>query len=299
MTANQPNDDRPAAPAAFNFSLGTLMLIVTCAGVGAAGFRLVGSHENVVERLGVGMFFAGVFLAVWAIATRRRSLGRIAGLALLTGVLLAMIGPAVDSGSGPRRSSPCINNLRQISVVLQAYEQKYGSLPAAYVADANGKPLYSWRVSILPYLNQPRLAAAFHYDEAWDSPSNIAVAQTPLSDFQCPDDPQFASGSKSPPMTSYLAVVGPNTAWPGAKPRKLSEIAEPDETILVVEAENSGVNWAEPRDLYVGHVAARNQSEARARFVEQPSRRCKYSICRWLNPLAARDDRSRHARKTV
>lgn len=108
---------------------------------------------------------------------------------------------------------------------------------------------------ILPYLDRQDLAKAFHYDEAWDSPHNAAVVQTAINLFQCPDDPQFANTSKPLPMTSYLAIVGPDTAWPGAKPRKLSEIAHPDETILVVEVENSGVNWAEPRDLYVGQMA--------------------------------------------
>ena len=56
--------------------------------------------------------------------------------------------------------------------------------------------------------------------------------------------------------TSYLAVVGPNTAWPGAKASKLADFADPSKTILVVEVANSGINWAEPRDLYVGQMAA-------------------------------------------
>ena len=49
------------------------------------------------------------------------------------------------------------NNLKQIGLALLEYHQKYGSFPPAFVADANGKPLYSWRVLILPELGRPTL----------------------------------------------------------------------------------------------------------------------------------------------
>jgi prepilin-type processing-associated H-X9-DG protein len=72
----------------------------------------------------------------------------------------------------------------------------------------------------------------------------------------CPSDDVVLS------HTSYLAVVGPNTAWPGARTRKLADFADPSKTILVVEVANSGINWAEPRDLYVGQMAAGVNSKA-------------------------------------
>ena len=62
--------------------------------------------------------------------------------------------------------------------------------------------------------------------------------------FDCPDDPQNAAPLSN--MTSYLAVVGPHTAWAGAKPRKLSDFKDPSKTILLVEVANSGIHWAEP-----------------------------------------------------
>src|SRR4030095_4901077 len=51
-------------------------------------------------------------------------------------------------------------------------------------------------------------------------------------------------------QTSYVAVVGSGTAWPGAKSTKLAEIKDgPSATILIVEVHNSGIHWMEPRDL--------------------------------------------------
>jgi len=52
-----------------------------------------------------------------------------------------------------------------------------------------------------------------------------------------------------------VAVVGPNTAWPGAVGRKLSEFKNQASTILLVEVADSGIQWAEPRDLYIGQMA--------------------------------------------
>ena len=135
---------------------------------------------------------------------------------------------------------------------MLAYQQRHGSFPPAYVADANGKPLYSWRTLILPELDHNNLAQQFHRGEAWDGPNNSNLAKTVLPVFGCPSElgPRgWLSG-----MTSYVAVVGPNTAWSGTTPRKLSEFKNPGGTILVIEIANSGINWAEPRDLYIGQM---------------------------------------------
>lgn len=50
--------------------------------------------------------------------------------------------------------------------------------------------------------------------------------------------------------TNYLAVVGTQTAWPGA--RSLASDEVPDglsSTILLVENQGAGISWMEPRDL--------------------------------------------------
>ena len=105
----------------------------------------------------------------------------------------------------------CQNNLQQIGMALQAYHHEYGSFPPAFVADANGKPLYSWRVLILPFLDQGDLANQIRRDEAWDGPNNAKSTQIPLFIFDCPSDSQLAKSL--PALTSYVAVVGPHTAW--------------------------------------------------------------------------------------
>ena len=96
--------------------------------------------------------------------------------------------------------------------------------------------------------------------------------------FNCPDDPQNA-GNRCPNLTSYLAVVGPHTAWSGATPRKLSDFKNPSKTILLVEVANSGIHWAEPRDLYVGSNGGRhiNPKVGQGVSSRHPRRRQWYS----------------------
>ena len=70
----------------------------------------------------------------------------------------------------------CTYNLKQLGLALSQYQDAFGCLPPPYVADKNGKPLYSWRVLILPYFQFAPTYQAWqresHQDEAWDGPNN-------------------------------------------------------------------------------------------------------------------------------
>ena len=166
------------------------------------------------------------------------------------GLTLLAITSAKDLGPRYRPSSQA--NLKQIGYALLNYHQAYGSFPPAYVADAHGKPLYSWRVLILPYIEEQNLAKSILYNEAWNGPNNANLVKTHLTMFNCPEN--LALRNRSADLTDYFAVVGPHTAWAGTKPRKLSDFKDPRKTILVVEVANSRVRWAEPRDLNIDRM---------------------------------------------
>ena len=51
----------------------------------------------------------------------------------------------------------CGNNLKQIGIALHTYHDEYKSLPPAYVCDESGKRMHSWRVLLLPYMEQQEL----------------------------------------------------------------------------------------------------------------------------------------------
>jgi hypothetical protein len=68
--------------------------------------------------------------------------------------------------------------------------------------------------------------------------------------FHCPSD-----GPDEGVTTSYAAVVGPETLWPGSEPVDLGEIRDGlSKRILLVEVASSGIDWMEPRDLSFAKV---------------------------------------------
>jgi RNA polymerase sigma factor (sigma-70 family) len=67
-----------------------------------------------------------------------------------------------------------MNNLKQIMLAIHNYHDAHGHLPAD-VRDRNGKVVLSWRVAILPFLEQDALYQKFHLDEPWDSEHNLKL----------------------------------------------------------------------------------------------------------------------------
>jgi prepilin-type processing-associated H-X9-DG protein len=100
-------------------------------------------------------------------------------------------------------------------------------------------------VLILPYLEQKALYDLYRFDEPWDGPNNRKLAEQMSRIYACPSDT-----NPSPTETSYVAVVGPRTAWPGEKSSKSRDITDGmSNTIMVVEVHHSGIHWMEPRDF--------------------------------------------------
>lgn len=169
----------------------------------------------------------------------------------------ALLLPAIQAAREAARRASCTNNMRIIGLAMQQYAHDRGSLPPAYVADADGRPLYSWRVLLLPYLEQQELFDEFdkEKEKAWDSPENMAVRDHIVSVFyRCPTSPNDASE----PLTSYVLVTGPQTLFDGDKSPSLDNIADgASQTIMLMETRDLDIHWSEPRDLTFDEVVAR------------------------------------------
>jgi hypothetical protein len=165
--------------------------------------------------------------------------------AVACGGILALVAPAIRPMRSPSSLSQCNNNLKMIGLGLQTYADVYGRFPPVYIADENGRPMHSWRVLILPFLEQNTLYREYNFDEPWDGPHNRQLAKQMPPFYKCPHD--RASG---PTKTSYLAVTGAETVWPDSDSIALSQITDgTSNTLAVVEEIGSGVDWMEPRDL--------------------------------------------------
>jgi hypothetical protein len=144
------------------------------------------------------------------------------------------------------RRVQCANNLRLIGLVLHNYHDTWG-FPPPYVTDAQGKPLYSWRVLILPWMEEQDLYSQWRLDEPWDSPHNRSLPAP--SCFSCPTAERNRPPG-SPPYTDYLAVVGPGMAWEEDKCLTFDDFTDvASNTAMVVEVRGSQVHWAEPVDF--------------------------------------------------
>jgi hypothetical protein len=125
------------------------------------------------------------------------------------------------------------------------YNSTYGCFPPAYVTDRDGKPMHSWRVLILPFLEQQQLYNAYNFAEPWDGPNNHKLESQIGRTY-------LRAGLESDHVgtTSFVAVVGPQTAWPGARPITDKEIGDGlSRTLHVVEVPDGRFRWMEPRDL--------------------------------------------------
>ena len=160
---------------------------------------------------------------------------------------VALLLPAMQAAREAARRSQSQNNLRQIGIAIHNYHDIYSEFPPAVVADANGKPLYSGRVLLLPFMEQSSLYEAWAKDQAWDSPQNLALSQTAIKTFQDPSN----GARQVTGETDYLFVTGANTLFdPAAGKMTMAQITDgTSNTLMTVEVKGSGINWAEPRDL--------------------------------------------------
>ena len=197
-----------------------------------------------------GMVVLGVWAIVFASQSRPQTLA-IVCLVLLSGVCCCgLLTPLISDGRGTARRFECSNNLKQIAYSLHSYHDVHGVLPPAYIPDKNGKPMHSWRVLILPFMEEKGLYDSYDFDEPWDGPNNRKLASQVPYVYQCPS--HLSSSRKGAVAASYFAVIGPQTVWPGATTRRIKDIAEADgtsQTLLVMEAHIPDTVWTEPRDL--------------------------------------------------
>ncbi len=166
---------------------------------------------------------------------------------LAVALVLAIVSTRVIFPSTARRAQ-CQNNLKQIGLALLNYEQANKCFPPAVFTDDHGKPMESWRVAILPYMEQQALYQRYDSEQPWDSPQNRALGNIPLTDFRCPSDPDATSAE-----TNYVMIVGKDTI--GGRPNEAVKIIDitdgTSSTIMVVEVSGLHINWAEPRNVTV------------------------------------------------
>lgn len=147
-----------------------------------------------------------------------------------------------------RRHDECAENLNWIGFAMYKFETANKHFPSRGTCDADGKPLLSWRVRLLPFLGEEPLYREFHLNEPWDSPHNRGLIERMPDVFRCPSQNSSPLGK-----TTYLRPI-----W--MRDRKIVDYQAQlriadftdglSETVMIVEVDDDhGVSWTKPDDF--------------------------------------------------
>lgn len=199
---------------------------------------------------------AAIVLGILALMAIKRSAGHLAGKGLaITGIVMGAAAPILWLGCGgvggfmvlgvqkSRDAAKRIessNNMRQMAIAMHNYHDTMGSFPTV------AQKKLSWRVEILPYIEEQQLYEQFNRDEPWDSPNNIRLLPRMPKLYRC-----SRFGDAGPGLTYYQGFVGEDTvlgAPGGANLNAITNANGTTQTLMVVEA-GSAIEWTRPDDL--------------------------------------------------
>lgn len=163
----------------------------------------------------------GIVLGCVGLGDINRSRGRLAGRGLIiAGIVTALVGnvlaalsfvlliPAVQRVREAAARTQSQNNLKQITLAMHSFNDTHRRLPPAVVYGKDGRPLYSWRVLILPFIEEDPLFRQFKLDEPWDSPNNLPLLERMPAAYRHPNqDPALGHN-----LTHYQVFNGPTRA---------------------------------------------------------------------------------------
>lgn len=170
-------------------------------------------------------------------------------------VAVALLLPAVQGARESARRMQSQNNLKQLGIAMHTYHDTWRRFPAAHTLTADGKPKLSWRVHMLPYIEQQELYEQFRLDEPWDSEHNKKLIAKIPPTYRSPTS-RAGEG-----MTTYLGAKGKNAAFvdPDATDKGKDQAAGislaavidgTSNTIMIVEAaDDKAVIWTKPGDF--------------------------------------------------
>jgi hypothetical protein len=156
----------------------------------------------------------------------------------------ALLLPAVAKARQAARDAQELNSLKQLALGALNNESATKMLPDD-IRDEDGKPLLSWRVRILPYIEQNELYNQFQLDEPWDSPNNKPLLDRMPAVFRSPSSGDL--GNK----TRFLAFKGEETLFPPEGEMQIRKVTDgTSNTLMFAEAApDKAVEWTKPADI--------------------------------------------------
>ena len=169
---------------------------------------------------------------------------------LVQQALLPIVRTARQSAQRAQR----MNQFKQLVLAMHNWHAAHQSFPPAAICDENGKPLLSWRVAVLPYLEEQELYDQFHLDEPWDSEHNHKLIEKMPALFRDPELTSSVLGSRpATGRTTFVVPVGEGLVFGSKEGISVKEIKDgTSHTIMLVEVTpDNAVPWTKPTDWQV------------------------------------------------
>ncbi len=178
--------------------------------------------------------------------------------------------PVIDGSAGaksalsPREAaarSQSINHLKLMGLAMHNYHATFNQFPPAVIYGPDGKPWHSWRVLILPYIEQQIAYNAYDFNQPWDSPKNKKLLEKTPEVYRDP-----IIGDAKDPYTHYAALVGPNAIFRPDGPKQsgqvklgvggtsMRDITDGTSNTVVATTVDPArkIPWTKPEDIDVG-----------------------------------------------
>lgn len=165
-------------------------------------------------------------------------------LGVSTNVVMKLLGGLID----PLSTREKMNRFKQLALAIHNYESANKVLPPNQAArGADGKSWLSWRVHILPYIDEVKLYSEFKLNEPWDSPHNIKLLDKMPDIFSSFPVPVIAKAMPKG-YTTILAPAGEGTMFGGNKPVPFGQVKDGlSNTIFFVEVKPEAARpWTAP-----------------------------------------------------
>jgi hypothetical protein len=154
-----------------------------------------------------------------------------------------VVGEPTQSAEDPDRERALLN-LRGLALGMHQYHDEHGTFPPTAIRAADGTPLLSWRVALLPYMGFSEQYSQFKLDEPWDSPHNLALLEPVPAVYVCARVNGIEWGE-----TFFQVVTGPGTVFPETGGAKISDIRDGTSNTLLIVESATPVPWTKPADV--------------------------------------------------
>ncbi len=195
----------------------------------------------------------GLFLVILAFAAGISAVGMVHQTSwLLTGGDKLFQYSSIRSAANQMMSA---SNMRECMMAMHNHQTDFKHLPSVFrIHKKTGQPLLSWRVTLLPYLDNDELFKQFKLDEPWDSSHNLAVVMNnPMpSVYRHPD--KSDNNSKETHYRAFYSRPGIKVSAGLTFDSKitLGMISEADGTAnTVCLFEGEPVLWTKPDDIEI------------------------------------------------